>query len=298
MAIRFNCTCGVLLEVDDGRSGQSLECPDCKRCVRVPSVERTPQRTSGLAIASLTLALVGAFTIVGTLLAVVLGVLALVSIARQRDRLAGESFAISGILLGVVLTGMSLFAYSSFELFGVSSILREVEWAGKLDYSEPMERPIAAQYSVIRPSKEWGEYRHNAHFNDINEFILVNVRKDAFVTCLWFFLDRPAKLEAVRAEALACLQRSELFRLLTRHGFPTELKVLAKKLLPTRDGLELFELQLSTKLGRRSRKLLVQLAKEHDDDRVYVIVGGTREEQFDDVEPELRQILDSFKIRR
>jgi len=299
MAIRFTCSCGVLLEVDDNLTGQNIHCPDCQRAVQVPSLDRVPQRTSGLAIASLVLALIGAFTVVGTIVAVVLGVLALLTISRQRDRLAGEAFAITGILLGVVLTGMSLFAYTSVELFGINSVLRESQWFGKLEYDEPLERPIGADYALTRPSKEWGVYEPEFQFGDFNEgLILANLRKDAFVTCIWVSLIRPENLELAQADAVDKLRNSQLFRLLSRNVFPAEPVVVSKKAMPTRDGLDIRELKLRVKLGRRNREFLVHLARTRDDSKIYVIAGGVRAEQFKQYEPELRQILGTFKIHR
>src|SRR5207302_8262451 len=103
MTLSLTCTCGARLEIDDKFAGQPINCPDCQRALQAPAAkEATGRRTSGLALASILLALIGAFTVVGTLAAVVLGVLALLQIAGKPDRLAGKGYALAGILLGVL----------------------------------------------------------------------------------------------------------------------------------------------------------------------------------------------------
>src|SRR5260370_4798880 len=110
MTLAINCTCGAHLEVDDRFAGQTIQCPDCHKGLQAPSLTSPLQRTSGLALASLILALVGAFTVVGTIVAVVLGGLALRQIARQPDKLSGRRFALAGMGAGALLTAVSLFA--------------------------------------------------------------------------------------------------------------------------------------------------------------------------------------------
>src|SRR5436305_15090380 len=84
MTLSLTCACGVHLEVDETFAGQTITCPDCQRPLRVPDARQTPRRTSGLALASLVLALAGALTVLGTLAGVLLGGLALLAIPRHR----------------------------------------------------------------------------------------------------------------------------------------------------------------------------------------------------------------------
>src|SRR2546430_889492 len=123
MAPSLSCSCGAGFEVEDTFAGQTIPCPDCAAALEVPPLRPPPPappppppaggggwrrpprpppqlRTSGFALASVVLALVGAFTVVGTALAAVLGVVALISIARRRDRLSGAGYAVLGIVLG------------------------------------------------------------------------------------------------------------------------------------------------------------------------------------------------------
>src|SRR5205085_2801140 len=88
-----------------------------------------PVRTSALALCSAVLALATAFTVVGTLAAVGLGIAALVSIGRQRDKLAGHGLAVFGIVAGAALTALTLLALTTSELFGLGGreALRELQ---------------------------------------------------------------------------------------------------------------------------------------------------------------------------
>src|SRR5215467_1244077 len=121
----ITCACGARFEVDDTLAGQEVLCPECQRSLKAPALDRPPRVTSGWALASVVLALVGAFTVFGSLLAVLLGVIALVSIARNRRQIAGAGFAIFGICLGVAFTGLTLFALNTADVFGLDAWLRE-----------------------------------------------------------------------------------------------------------------------------------------------------------------------------
>src|SRR5689334_16012982 len=105
--IMITCACGARFEVDDTLAGQEVLCPDCQQPLKAPAVDRPPQLTSGWALASVVLALVGAFTLFGSLAAVLLGVIALISISRHRRQVSGTGFAVFGICLGVLFTGLT-----------------------------------------------------------------------------------------------------------------------------------------------------------------------------------------------
>src|SRR5438445_223581 len=104
MTISLKCGCGVPLEVDETFAGQKITCPDCQRSLTVPKPEPPGLQTSGFALASLTVALLGAFTILGTLAAMVLGWLGLRAIKEAPEKLGGRNYAVAGIVLGATLT--------------------------------------------------------------------------------------------------------------------------------------------------------------------------------------------------
>jgi hypothetical protein len=123
MSLSVSCSCGARFEVEESYAGETINCPDCDNPLVVPELERVPLRTSGFAVASLILGLVGAFTIVCTLAAIALGTVGLVNIARNPDRVTGKGYAVLGIVVGVLFTGLSVFAYSRGELYGLEKLI-------------------------------------------------------------------------------------------------------------------------------------------------------------------------------
>src|SRR5262245_22832716 len=181
MALSLSCPCGARFEVEETFAGQAVTCPDCQRSLKAPAAGRRVLQTSGLAIASLVLALVGAFTVVGTVAAVVCGVLALVGIARHRDRLAGVGLATLGIVLGLAFTGLTVFAYSTNELFGVTEQVRSRVLESRIDYTGPLEVVREDHgFAVTRPSAKWGVAKADllAEVAGGADFLMVNASRD------------------------------------------------------------------------------------------------------------------------
>lgn len=76
-----------------------------------------PPRTSGLAVASLILGILGAFVITG-LLGLIFGIIALVQIGGSRGRLRGQGLAIAGtVISGLALLSIPLLAAMVFPVF-------------------------------------------------------------------------------------------------------------------------------------------------------------------------------------
>ena len=61
------------LEIDEKFRGQTITCPDCNKPLPTVQPPRVPKKTSVFALASPLLALIGAFTLVGPVLAIVCG---------------------------------------------------------------------------------------------------------------------------------------------------------------------------------------------------------------------------------
>jgi hypothetical protein len=305
MTLSLTCSCGVQLEVDETFAGQSITCPDCQRSLQVPVARQTPRRTSGLALASLVLALAGAFTILGTLAAVLLGCLALLAISRQRDQLTGKGLAVAGIVLGVALTGLSLFAYTSVELFGLDTLLHEPQWAGKLDFDGPLEVDRSKDgFAITRPSRKWGVY-HNPRPADPFLFdpapqslLLVNVQESAYVACVPISVGEHTTLEDCRARAQREFANMDLTSGTGRGrvGLSGRLEVRSTKSLPSKGETEGVEM-LVVKHGRGAEKTyLLRVLKNGQDDLMYMVAGGARSERFERLEGEIRQALDSFRL--
>jgi hypothetical protein len=193
MPLSLICACGARIELDDTLAGQEVACPECQQPLKAPPAAQTqPLRTSGFALASLVLAITGAFTIVGTVVAIGLGLIAVVMILRQRDRLAGLGYAFAGIAIGIVFTPLTLFAFMSGELFGISAAMREQNMAPFVDRTGPLE-VVNRGWGITRPSEQWGVAR-GTKVNDpladlflaksTPDIVLVQIKHSGFVDVL------------------------------------------------------------------------------------------------------------------
>lgn len=126
----FPCpTCGRQIAATMA-SGSRVQCPICHQIVVVPatapptqatgwqSPPRAPEkRTSGLAVAALVCGIVGMVTscvpIVG-LAGVILGIVALVQIRMEPERIGGTSSAIIGICVGIASLFVPIVIYFAF----------------------------------------------------------------------------------------------------------------------------------------------------------------------------------------
>ena len=157
MALSLICACGARVEVEDTLAGQDVVCPECQQTLKAPALHGPSRRTSDLALASAVLALIGAFTVIGTVAAVVLGAIGLVRIRRNSDRVAGAGFALFGIVAGTLFTALTLLALSSSELFGLGGKLRHNMLGDKVDTSGELTHEDAiAGFRISRPSRDWG----------------------------------------------------------------------------------------------------------------------------------------------
>jgi hypothetical protein len=305
MTLAINCTCGAHLELDDRFAGQTIHCPDCGKGLLAPAVTTgKQQQTSALALASLILALVGGFTIVGTIVAVVLGVLALRQISRQRAQLTGRRIALAGIGAGALLTALSLLLYLKGNFLGLDRFLRASLWAGKLDYSESLE--VASGGIVIkRPTKDWGHYHPRETQDNVDQpskpgfVILVNLREDAHAIGFSFPKGQLAE-EDYTAAAIKKFLQSELVRLLSRKRSGDSLADYAereRKEIPVDADRKGEELYLDVCLGKHERTFLLRRFEKDGD--LWVVAAGARKTHFRALEDQqFRQIVDSFKLDR
>jgi hypothetical protein len=184
----LTCDCGACFEVRDAQPGQPVSCPECHHPVKVSARVALPPRTSGLALASLTLALVGAFTIVGTLAAILVGLLAFVHVLHQPDRFKGLGLASAGIALGALFTALTVgFVWSGG--LGLAGKMREVSMASLLDpNANPNDDLKYRDCSLTLPSDEWRKVRQNRsddpavyEFQRDRDLVLLNPRRHAYL---------------------------------------------------------------------------------------------------------------------
>jgi hypothetical protein len=303
MTLSIDCTCGAHLEIDGKFAGQSIQCPDCQQPLQVPTAAVQAVHTSGFALASFILALVGAFTVVGTVAAIILGVLGLRAIGKNPSRLTGNGYALAGIVLGVLFTALGLFAYARVEVFGLDRLMRERQWAGKLEFGDSTEVATQSGFSLPRPSRNWGKLLDQSdgvfvQDRSMDSVILVDVRDDAHAIAFLFDKapDVADKLETDRELALERFLNSKLVRLLARgRGKPA---VSAPKVISTtkaaNGGRESQEVVFDIHLGKHERTFIMRVIPIQPS--LYVVAAGARKNRFAGMETELRQIVANFKV--
>jgi hypothetical protein len=296
MSLSLHCSCGADFEVEDTLAGQAVACPECQAALRAPPLVRGPLRTSGFAITSLVLALVGAFTVVGTLAAILFGALALRQIRGRRDELSGAGLAVLGIALGSVFTALTLFACVSGELFGLDEQWRSRMQAGQLDFPPALEEVDNANgFAITRPSEKWGVAKHDLLVEKAEEgavALLVNSSRDAYVS---------VRLEDRHNERLDQFRQALLEHYRHRaDGMGGEavvdFKLLDDKSLPKRDDMEVGEIAFEERVSGQAVARLVQVFRREGTDRVYVVRGWTPRRRYAQNQGELRKVLDSFRI--
>lgn len=300
MSLSLSCPCGAQFEVPDNLAGQQVACPECQEPVKAPAAARVPLRTSGYALASVVLALAGMFTVVGTLAAVVLGALALLSIARNRDRLAGTGYAVFGIVGGVILTALACFAYSSGELFGVDGWMRSGVYSSQVDYSGDLEvKRERLGYAVTRPSLRWGVAKPALlkELKNDGDLLLVNAKLDAYVD-VWP-ADLGGSLDDYLDEVLRAYQAHEpvgAFGPQGTLGATNRWKVVKRERLPTKDGLAAAEMVLELQFGAQHFTFIDRVVQEERGGQAFHLRAWVARRRFPQAEPELRWILDSFRL--
>lgn len=292
MTLSLTCACGARLEIDEKFAGQIISCPDCQKELRAPGRDQN-QPVSGLALASLVLALAGAFTIVGSLIAVGLGLLGLRQIDKNPESVGGRGLAKAGIGLGLGLGLLSGVGYLTSDFLGLAGLLREVEWAGKVDYAGPLA--VAGKgFSLSRPSGAWGQLRKGLVPGSTSQedLVLVNIREDAHALCSVLELQRPEDMAQAQKDALERL-RSLLIAVL---GPETgTFKETSSKVLPAPEGKDKSEVVVEGSFAGRPRTFLVHVFRVQSD-KVFVIAAGVRTSRYERLQAQLEKILESFTL--
>jgi len=293
--------------VDDRFAGQMIQCPDCGRPLQAAPGEKLPLRTSGWAIASLFASVAGALTLIGPLLGIAAGGLALRSIRKHPDRLAGRSYALAGIVLGFLFSIVSGLAVLAPDILGIDFLLHGAEWAGKLDYSGSLEVKTDRGFFITKPTADWGLYRGQLETDpekpmavlNSDQVILVNVAEDAHaIGYLMVKTQLVEEQDSDRKTALDTFARSELLRMLGRRRrgageLPVE---VVSSRMTADDGREVQELVVDVQPGRQPRSFVMRVIRGGDD--IFIIAAGTRKNRFAALEKELRKLIEGFKIKR
>ncbi len=303
----LTCACGTRFEVDDSLAGQEVLCPECQQPLKAPAVERPPRVTSAWALASVLLALVGAFTVLGTLVAIVLGLIALVSIARHRERVTGAGFAVFGICLGVLFTVLTVVALSAADVFGLETWLRERTLSQKIDTSGPLEIVQGIKrFAIARPSEKWGQVQDNqsddsavGDFQDNLDLLLMQIPRHAFIDVQVVPAGPFQTLDSCTAEVLAEFEKQHH----PRNPFDDDedfradprLRRLSDQRLDAKDGMEGRHLEIEVRCAGKPWRFLIRLYRRGKGS-VYVVRAYAPRRRFDEIRDELQSALDSFRI--
>ncbi len=298
MALSLRCPCGAEFEVEDTFAGQAVGCPDCGAALKAPPTRRRAARTSGYALASVVLALVGAFTLVGTVLATLLGVMGLVSVARHRGRVTGAGFAVFGILMGVTFTALTGFAVVNAEVF---DRVRETVNAHEADRGGPLEVVRKDEgYAITRPSRPWG-VATPATAKEMQvggNLLLVNTGKDAYIEVVADdagrqSLDqyRESFLDTYRKDAAPGKARNldDLMRF-------TQFKLRETKRLAPKDGVEATEVLFDVKLAGQNLAYRARLVKPKGGTEAYAVIAWAHRRRLAQLQDEVTRAMDSFRV--
>jgi len=306
----MTCSCGARFEMDDSLAGQEVLCPECQQPVKAPDAERLPRVTSGWALASVLLALIGAFTVVCTAVAVLLGVIALVSISRHRDRVSGAGFAALGICLGLLFTVLTVAALNADSLFGLESWLREHTLGQKIDTSGPLEIVrMLKGFAITRPTEKWGQVEDNdsddpvvGAFQEDLDLLLMQMKRHAFIDVRMLPAGPFQTLDRHEAEIVADLETHRRQR--DPFGEDDEairpavrVRRLGERRLDAKDGMEGRELEVELRCASKPWHFLIRLYRRGKGP-VYVVRAYGPKQRFAEIRGELESALDSFRILR
>ncbi len=305
MPVSLTCKCGALLEIDDAFVGKTIRCPDCHKPLATVPLPPEPAQTSSWALASFLLALIGAFTLVGTLAAIVCGAVALRRIHRAPKPLGGKRLAQAGIGLGAGLTLLTLLALWSSDFLKVDGILRAIESAGIIEYTPRDEIPIevsggfeARSGTIQRPSPSWGRLTYkDPNKEKTDDLVLVNLWEDAYIVCLSKWIEAGQTLESCRQEGEQRFLQSDLVTKILGHtdaaASPPTGQDRERKQLP---GSETQEFLLDLRLAGIQWTFVVRVTREGT--RLTVLAGGTRAGRFARLQPDFVKALDSYKMEK
>jgi hypothetical protein len=300
MPVSLTCSCGVFLEVDDRFAGQTITCPDCGKPLQAPPLEPLPQRTSGLALASLIGSLVGAFTVVVPFVSALLGLAAVRQIARNRERLAGHNIALAGIVLGLAFGAGGLYVFRT-GLIDPDRLINRLPLAGKVETGGDLEIIRSREgYRITRPSDKWGIWHQQATEDNAapvgEPLVLLNPGQDAYVTCLVTRSGDGESLQQCKTKALDEFREPNFSGSADLMRNPPRLIERTSQPLPKGNKIEGIELLLEKTHVGLNRTYLVRVIKSEVSPDVFLLVASARKSRFPRLEAELRAILDTFQV--
>jgi hypothetical protein len=304
MPISVTCECGARLEIDEKFLGKEVPCPDCQRALPTKAPPKPPpldlpdnRRTSGLAILSLAIGLVGMFTyFIGSLVAIGIGIWAMKVIGRSK-KLDGLNLARAGIVVG----GIGIFATLVIMItpLGLDGVFRVLAFLDRTTgISGQLIETRDGQVVIKRPSAgHWAIGNQSPNLPVVDDLIVVDVSADAFIAIQHADVGDDNVLpdeDGIRTKVLERLQKSELVNMLGRlSGRPApEPTVVAQK---KENGIQ--EMTVDMRLGGIDRRFLVMYKtgrKGLERLQVKYFVGCARTSRFERMEPQFREAFEGF----
>ena len=240
------------------------------------------RRKSGMAVLSLTLALVfGWVPIVGPLAAIAFGFFGLRQIAKHSNRLEGGAYARAGIVLGILGLLYSPATLLSPMFVGYTDqFIRELKTAGKIKYGneEFYKNEMLQDQVELKRFDGWALWTNSAvgaNSMPTDPMFLVNNRDDAYISCLNLDDVNAPNADEKQKRVLEAINKSQLVHYLAELRGRTldNLGTVSEKDKKLVDNGKFQELVVEQRLGRIDRKLLVHYTTNKDKDHVQGLVG-------------------------
>lgn len=311
MPTALSCDCGARFEADAPAAGAGVPCPECGTTCWI-TAPATP-RTSLFALFSLVLALMGAATFIGSLLAVSGGLVALIRIGRRPDRLGGRAFATTAVVLGLIGGALSGWVVVNREHVLQVSWLRQRVVAALADPDAAW--PAATRDGgclLPRPSPDWLRLRNDRGgdpaIDDLQtgrDVLLAHRGRRAYLDLASAGSSVPVSAAAYQTALLETLQTPRPALLGDEDDAPPRhaeaqaaIRLLGDRALPRVDRLTGHEWAVELYRGGRTWRLLVRAYRRERGPRadLYVARACAPAPVFVALESELRQALDGIRF--
>jgi hypothetical protein len=234
----------------------------------------------------------------------------LTHIARHRDRVRGAGFAVLGICLGALFTGLTVFALSSGDLLGLESLVRERTLSQQVDTSGPLEVVMGVKgFAITRPTEKWGQVLGNQS-DDVavsglqreRDLLLMQAAGHAFVDVRSLARGNFRTLEQCQDEVLAEFESGH--RPAGHFGEddddfapPSRAQLRGSRRLPDQDGAEVREMEVDARCAGQPWHFVVRLYRRGNGP-IYVVRAYAPKRRLARIQGELERALDSFRILR